>query len=81
MKRLLLIIFLFVIMGMQSNIDAQTGTESMRLLKGVKYPSEEKKTEAYSGPLRYLRGDYLILILGVGAYIMIKRRKSRRIDL
>jgi ABC-type protease/lipase transport system fused ATPase/permease subunit len=74
-------IFMFVIMGMQANVDAQTGTESMRLLHGVKYSSKEKKTEAHSGPLRYLRGDYLILILGAGAYIMIKRRKSRRIDL
>ncbi|HMM03277.1 MAG: hypothetical protein ACK5KN_08140 [Dysgonomonas sp.] len=81
MKRLLLTIFLFVVMGMQANLDAQTGAEGMRLLNGVEYSPKEKKTEAHSGPLRYLRGDYLILILGVGAYIMIKRRKTRRIDL
>lgn len=66
---------------MQASLGAQTSTESMRLLNGVRYSSKEKKTEARSGPLQYLRGDYLILILGVGAYIMIKRKKSRRIDL
>ncbi|MFC4675519.1 hypothetical protein [Dysgonomonas termitidis] len=40
-----------------------------------------KKTEARNGVLRYVGGDYLILVLGVGAYIMIKKKKSKGIDL
>jgi hypothetical protein len=68
-------------MGIQASLDARTSTEGMRLPGEKTGVSKVKKTETHSGPLRYLRGDYLMLILGVGVYIMIKRKKSRRIDL
>lgn len=66
---------------MQASLSAKTSTEGMRLLNEGSGSSEMKKAKMRSGSLRYLKGDYLILILGIGAYIMIKRKKSRRIDL
>lgn len=79
MKRFLLVL-LILFLGMQLHLAAQSKAENMRMFGNDKISTQNQKHE-HKRWSRYMRGEYLICILAIGTYVVIKRRKSRRIDL
>lgn len=83
MIRFILTIFLILFVNLHTMADVIPSGEGMRSVLSEKNSAEIAKDKKKNKVLNYLRADYLVYLVLItsGAYILIRKRKSKNIHL